>query len=86
MRRVGYGRRPSCRAGLDLLPQRLPVAAADRHLLLVAELDGAVVGCAGLMYVVERWLPWLGSGIGLKAAPRQPRQQRAEAKLVGERV
>ncbi|MGI9263854.1 MAG: hypothetical protein ACR2QU_02920, partial [Gammaproteobacteria bacterium] len=45
-----------------------------------------IAGCAGIMFFVERWLPWLGSGIGLKAAPRQPDRRRASSKLVGERV
>ena len=33
----------------------------------------AVLGCAGGMYLVERWVPWLGVGVGLKSRRSSPR-------------
>jgi peptidoglycan/LPS O-acetylase OafA/YrhL len=35
-----------------------------------------VLGCAGGMYLVERWVPWLGVGVGLKSR-RSSRRVRA---------
>ena len=45
-----------------------------------------VTGCAGIMFAVERWTPWLGPAIGLKA-PRSgpPRQTVAVASGAGVR-